>query len=60
MVVKSKITSNDPLCEGKDLTLKLADLNKTPIVNENVNITIKNSKGKVIANKTVKTNDKWI
>ena len=27
---------------------------------KNVNITIKNSKSKVIANKTVKTNDKWI
>ena len=51
------ITSNDTLDEGKDLTLKLVDLNKTPIANENVNITIKNSKGKVVANKTVKTND---
>ena len=54
---KIKITNNDTLDEGKDLTLKLADLNKTPIANENVNITIKNSKGKVVANKTVKTND---
>ena len=54
---KVKITSNDTLYEGKDLTLKLTDLNKTPIANENVSVTIKNSKGKVIANKTVKTND---
>ena len=54
---KIKITNNDTLDEGKDLTLKLADLNKTPIANENVNITIKNSKGEIIANKTVKTND---
>ena len=52
-----KITSNDTLDEGKDLTLKLADLNKTPLSNQKVNITIKNSNGKVIANKTVETND---
>ena len=54
---KLKITSNDTLYEGKDLTFKLTDLNKTQISNEDVSITIKNSKGKVIANKTVKTND---
>ena len=52
-----KITSNDTLYGGKDLTFKLADLNKTPLSNQNVKITIKNSKGKVVANKTVKTND---
>ena len=55
---KLKLTSNDTLYEGKDLTLKLTDFNKTPLSNQNVDITIKNSKGKVIANKTVKTNDK--
>ena len=44
---KIKITSNDTLDEGKDLTFKLADLNKTPIANENVNITIKNRKVKL-------------
>ena len=54
---KVKITSNDTLYGGKDLTFKLADLNKTPLSNQNVKITIKNSKGKVVANKTVKTND---
>ena len=54
---KIKITSNDTLDEGKDLTLKLADLNKTPLSNQKVNITIKNSNGKVVANKTVETND---
>ena len=54
---KLKITSNDTLYEGKDLTFKLADFNKTPLSNQKVNITIKNSKGKVVANKTVKTND---
>ena len=54
---KVKITSNDTLYEGKDLTFKLADLNKTPLSNQKVNITIKNSNGKVVANKTVETND---
>ena len=55
---KVKITSNKTLYEGKDLTIKLTDLNKTALSKEKVNITIKNSKGKVVANKTVKTNDK--
>lgn len=55
---KIKITSNKTLYEGKDLTLKLTDLNNTPLSKEDVNITIKNSKGKVVVNKTVETNDK--
>ena len=55
---KVKITSNKTLYEGKDLTIKLTDLNKTPLSKEKVNITIKNSKGKVVANKTVKTDEK--
>ena len=54
---KVKITSNDTLDEGKDLTFKLTDLNKTPISNEKVNITIKNTKDKILVNKIVKTND---
>ena len=55
---KIKITSNKTLYEGDDLSVKLTDLNKTPLSKEKVNITIKNSKGKVVVNKTVKTNDK--
>ena len=55
---KIKVTSNKTLYEGKDLTVKLTDLNKTPLSKQNVNITIKNDKGKVVANKTVKTDDK--
>lgn len=53
-----KITSNKTLYEGEDVTLKLTNLNKTPLSKEKVKITVKNSKGKVVANKTVKTNDK--
>ncbi|MEE0943411.1 MAG: hypothetical protein UIB63_09920 [Methanobrevibacter sp.] len=54
---KIKVTSNKTLYEGKDLTVKLTDLNKTPLSNQKVNVSIKNDKGKVVANKTVKTND---
>ena len=55
---KIKVTSNKTLYEGENMSVKLTDLNKTPLSNEQVNITIKDSKGKVVANKTVKTNDK--
>ena len=54
---KIKVTSNKTLYEGEDLSVKLTDLNKTPLSNEDVNITVKNDKGKVVANKTVKTDD---
>ena len=54
---KIKITSNKTLNERDNLSVKLTDLNKTPLSQENVNITIKDSKGKVVVNKTVKTND---
>ena len=57
-LTKIKITSNKTLNEGDNLSVKLTDLNKTPLSKENVNITVKNDKGKVVANKTVKTNDK--
>ena len=55
---KIKVTSNKTLYEGGDLSVKLTDLNKTPLSKQNVNITVKDSKGKVVVNKTVKTNDK--
>lgn len=55
---KIKVTSNKTLNEGDDLSVKLTDLNKTPLSKEKVNITIKDSKGKIVVNKTVKTNDK--
>ena len=55
---KIKVDSNKTLYEGDNLSVKLTDLNKTPLSKQNVNITVKNSKGKVVANKTVKTNSK--
>ena len=55
---KIKITSNKTLTEGDALTINLTDLNKTAISKQKVNVTVKNSKGKVVVNKTVKTNGK--
>ena len=55
---KIKITSNKTLDEGDSLSVKLTDLNKTPVSKEKVKITVKNSNGKIVVNKTVKTNDK--
>ena len=55
---KVKITSNRTLTEGDNLTLQLTDLNKTALSKQKVNVTVKDSKGKVVLNKTVKTNSK--
>ena len=55
---KIKITSDKEQNEGGELSIKLTDLNKTPISKEVVNITIKNSKGKVVVDDVVKTNSK--
>ena len=53
-----KITSDKTQNEGGKLSIQLTDLNKTAISKETVNITITNSKGKVVVNETVKTNSK--
>ena len=55
---KIKITSDKSQYEGGKLTLQLTDLNKTAISKENVNVTATNKNGKVVVNKTVKTNAK--
>ena len=55
---KIKITSDNEQDEGGELAIQLTDLNKTPVSKEKVNITIKDKKGKVVVNKTVKTNSK--
>lgn len=55
---KINITSKNTLTEGDNLSLQLTDLNKTALSKQKVNITVKNSKGKVVLNKTVKTNFK--
>ena len=55
---KINITSKNTLTEGDNLTLQLTDLNKTALSKQKVNVTVKDSKGKVVLNKTVKTNSK--
>ena len=55
---KLKITSDKTLYEEDSLSIQLTDLNKTPISKEIVNITITDSKGKVVVDDVVKTNDK--
>ncbi len=56
--VKIVITSNNTLNEGENLTVQLADLNKTAISKQKVNVTVTDSKGKEVVNKAVKTNSK--
>ena len=53
-----KITSDKQQYEGGKLSVKLTDLNNTPISKEKVNITVTNSKGKVVVDDVVKTNSK--
>ena len=55
---KIKITSDKEQYEGGELSVQLTDLNKTPISKELVNITVTNSKGKVVVDEMVKTNFK--
>ena len=55
---KVLITSDKEQYEGGELSIVLADLNKTPISKEIVNVTITNSKGKVVVDDVVKTNAK--
>ena len=55
---KLKITSDKEQYEGGELTIKLTDLNKTPISKQVVNITITNKKGKVVVDDVVKTDKK--
>ena len=53
-----KITSDNEQYEGGELSVKLTDLNNTPISKEIVNVTITNKKGKVVAEDIVKTDSK--
>ncbi|MBE6489768.1 MAG: hypothetical protein E7Z83_02795 [Methanobrevibacter sp.] len=55
---KIKITSDKEQYEGGELSIQLTDLNKTPLSKEVVNITITNSKGKVVFDNVEKTDSK--
>ena len=57
---KIKVSSNSTLYEDGSLTVKLTDLNKAPIVNERVNLTITDENGKVKVKNTIATNSKCI
>lgn len=52
------ITGNSTLSAGDNLTVKLTDLNKTPIEHEVVNVTITDSEGNIVAEESLKTNSK--
>ena len=55
---KIKITSDKEQNEGGELVIQLTDLNKTPLSKQLVNVTITNSKGKVVFEDIVETNSK--
>ena len=55
---KIKITSDKEQYKGGTLKLQLADLNKTPISKEIVNVTVTDKKGKVVVDEVVKTDSK--
>lgn len=55
---KIKITSDNEQNEGGNLSVKLTDLNNTPISKQAINVTITNSKGKVITDEIIKTDSK--
>ena len=53
----SKIaTSGKTFYTGDDLSIILTDLNETPIKKETVNVTVYDKHGKVVVNKSLKTN----
>lgn len=53
-----KIMSDNEQYEGGELSIQLTDMNKTPLSKEVVNITITNSKDKIVVDNVVKTNSK--
>ena len=56
--VKIKITSDNEQYEGGNLSIKLTDLNRTPLSKEIVNTTITNSNGEIVFDNVVKTDSK--
>ena len=57
---KIAITSNKTLYNGSSLSIKLTDLNKTPISNGIINVTITDKNGKEVIKETIKSNSKGI
>ena len=57
---KIAITSNKTLYNGSSLSIKLTDLNKTPISNGIINVTITDKNGKEVIKETIKSNSKGV
>ena len=55
---KVKIASDKEQYEGGELSIKLTDLNKTPLTKQKVNLIITDKNGKLAANKSVITDSK--
>ena len=55
---KVSIACNKTLYVGDDVTVKLTDLNKTPIENAVVKVVVKDKGGDVVVNESLKTNSK--
>lgn len=55
---KIVITGNSTLYAGDNFTVKLTDLNKTPIEKGKVNVTVSDKNGKVVVKKVLTTNSK--
>ena len=55
---KVKITSDKEQYEGGELSIKLTDLNKTPLTKQKVGIIITDKNAKLVANKSVITDSK--
>ena len=53
-----KITSDNALYEGNDLSVELSDLNKIPISDADIDIVIKDKDGDIVVNGMVKTDSK--
>ena len=55
---KIAISANKTLYVGDDLTVKLTDLNRTPIENATVNVLVTDKDGEVVVNESLNTNSK--
>ncbi len=53
-----KITSDNKLTEGKDLSIKLTDVSENPIEKEIISVKITDKNGKSVVDDVVKTNSK--
>lgn len=55
---KIVLTGNETLYKGDNISMKLTDLNKTPIENGAIDVSVADKDGKIILNESVTTNSK--